>query len=215
MYCGMKGHNEIDCWKKARERKESEKSNVAEDNEDTVLTATSECDKECTCEQICQFIKKAKEMQLFEDTLLGCWVYEDVPDESSERNNEDEGEPENETFDPNEEKGDADEFEEGQHIDLKDLVPNEVIHLDFWSAVNSDMERILDRKTLAIIDARAGNDQEQESDNELPPLLVEHRKVANVAFVAMFRSDRNNSVNITEHISEAIRDITQDLTRAS
>ena len=70
-----------------------------------------------------------------------------MPDDNSERYNEDEGEPDNETFDPNEQQEDADEFEEGQHISLlQDLVPNEVILLEFWSAVNSDMGGILDRK---------------------------------------------------------------------
>ena len=35
-YCEMKGHKETDCWKKARDNKENERANVAEDNEDTV-----------------------------------------------------------------------------------------------------------------------------------------------------------------------------------
>ena len=198
-YCGMKGHKEIDCWKKARENKESEKANVAEDNENTVLMATSDCNEECTCGDKCQFNKKVKETLLLEDAALGCWVYEDVPDESSERNEEDENEPENATFDPNEQQEDTDKFEESQQINLQDLMPNEAIPLEFWSAVNSEMVRILDRNTLVMIDARASNDQEQASDYEWPPLPEEHRTVENVEFVEMFRSGRIRLIDINEY----------------
>ena len=41
----MKGHKETDCWKKVRNNKENERDNVAEDNEDTVLMATSGCNE--------------------------------------------------------------------------------------------------------------------------------------------------------------------------
>ena len=53
----MKGYKETDCWKKARDNKENERANVAEDNEDTVLMATSGCNEECICGQKCQFNK--------------------------------------------------------------------------------------------------------------------------------------------------------------
>ena len=41
-----------------------------------------------------------------------------------------------------------------------------------------------------MIDTKAGNDQEQASDYEWPPLSDEHKTIESVAFVEMFRSDR-------------------------
>ena len=119
---------------------------MAEDNEDTGLIATSECNEECTCEQKCQINKRVKETILLEDTTLGCWVYEDVP--------------------------------------------------EFGSSVNSEMERILDRNTLVMIDARVSNDQEQASDYECLSLSEEHRTVENVEFVEMLQSDRICIINL-------------------
>ena len=121
---------------------------------------------ECVCGQKCQFNKKVKEALLIEDTALVCWVCDDVPDEDSERNNEVEGKPDNDIFDPNEQQEEADELEESQNVNLQDLVPNAVFSLEFWSAVNAEIERILDRNSLIMVDARAGNDQKHEDDDE-------------------------------------------------
>ena len=212
----MKGHKEIDCLKKASEHKKNEKANVAEDNEDIVLMATSGCNEECTCGQKCQFNKKIKDALLLKDTALGCWVYnDDVPDDGNERNNRSEDEPENEIFDPNEQHEEADEFEEGQNINLQDLIPNDVIPLEFWSAINAEMERVLDRNNLLIVDAGIGNDQEREDSYEWPPLPEEHRTVENVAFVEMFRSGRIRTINITEQVTEAIKETNRDLIGAA
>mgnify|MGYP001297026976 CR=1 FL=1 len=77
------------------------------------------------------------------------------------------------------------------------------------------MERILDRNTLVMVNARSGNDQEYEDGNDWPPLPEEHRTVENVAFVEMFRSGRICTINITEQMSEAIRETNRDIIEAA
>ena len=87
--------------------------------------------------------------------------------------------------------------------------------MEFWSAVNAEIERILDRNSLIMVDARVGNNQEHEDDYEWPPLPEEHSTVENVAFVEMFRSRRIRTINITEQVLEAIRESNRDLIEAA
>ena len=66
-----------------------------------------------------------------------------------------------------------------------------------------------------MVDARASEDQEQVSDHEWPTLPGEYMIVEKVAFVEMFRSGRNRSINITEQVSDAIRETSEDLIGAA
>ena len=66
-----------------------------------------------------------------------------------------------------------------------------------------------------MVDARAGNEQEHEDDDEWPPHPEEHSTVENVAFVEMFRSGRIQTINITEQVSEVIRETNRDIIEAS
>lgn len=96
-------------------------------------------------------------------------------------------------------------------MDLQAQVPNDVMPLEFWKAVNAEMERILDRYHLVMVNVRQENKQSYANEFEWPPHPEGCRTQENMALDHLIRSGGIWTSKVTEQVSELIRETSQNM----